>query len=139
MAQADPKWPFAALLDHLIGAGEDRGRHGEAERLRGLEVDDQLECGRLLDRQIGRLGALEDLSGINAGLAIGSCEARSVADQAAGRGEFARLINRRKGMACCQRNELVASTEEERIGANNKRAGLQLDECCESGIDLTFV
>ena len=46
-------------------------RHGEAERLGGLEVDDQLELGRLLDRQIGRLGALEDLSGVNAGLAIG--------------------------------------------------------------------
>jgi hypothetical protein len=29
--------------------------------------------GRLLDRQIGRLGALEDLSGVNAGLAKGSC------------------------------------------------------------------
>ena len=27
---------------------------------------DQLEFGRLLDRQIGRLGALEDLSGVNA-------------------------------------------------------------------------
>ena len=34
----------------------------EAERLGGLEVDDQLELGRLPHRQIGRLLALEDAS-----------------------------------------------------------------------------
>ena len=33
----------------------------EAERLGGLEVDDELKLGRLLDRQIGRLGALQDM------------------------------------------------------------------------------
>jgi hypothetical protein len=53
-------------LDHLIGAGKDRWRDCQAEGLGGLEIDDQLECCRLLDRQIGGLGAVEDLSGINA-------------------------------------------------------------------------
>ncbi len=71
----------------------------QAERLGGLEIDDQLECRRLLDRQIGGLGALEDPSGVNADLAIDAGEARSIADQAAGRGEFAPLIDRRNGMA----------------------------------------
>ena len=36
------------LLDHHIGSGEQRLRNGEAECLRGLEVDYQLELGRLL-------------------------------------------------------------------------------------------
>jgi hypothetical protein len=29
-----------ALLDDLVGAGEDRWRHGETERVRGLQIDD---------------------------------------------------------------------------------------------------
>jgi hypothetical protein len=38
-----------ALLDDLIRALQERLRDRQAESLRGLEVDDQLECGRLLD------------------------------------------------------------------------------------------
>jgi hypothetical protein len=48
------------LLDHLVGACEQRGRDGEAERLRGLDIDDKLEFGRLFDRQIAGIGALEN-------------------------------------------------------------------------------
>src|ERR1700712_2866542 len=46
----------AALLNDL-GLGEERRWNINAERLGGLEVDDQLEGRRLLDRQIGGLGA----------------------------------------------------------------------------------
>jgi hypothetical protein len=59
-------------FDHFVGSGEDRWRHGQAEPLRCLEIDHQLEGGRVLDRQIGRLGALQDLAGVNADLAIDS-------------------------------------------------------------------
>ena len=47
-----------SLLDHLVRAREQHGRHFEAERLRGLQVDNELEPGRLLNRQVGRLLAL---------------------------------------------------------------------------------
>jgi len=38
------------LLDDLVGAGEDLIWDGEAESLRGLQVDYQVELGWLLER-----------------------------------------------------------------------------------------
>ena len=42
----------------------------EAKGIRSLQVDYELELGRLQDRQIGRLIALEDAAGIDASLPI---------------------------------------------------------------------
>ena len=42
-----------------------RRGHVEAERLGGLEVDDELELGRLLHRQVGGLLALENAVGVD--------------------------------------------------------------------------
>jgi hypothetical protein len=36
---------LAHLVDHLVSAGEQHRRHREAERLRGLEVDHELQLG----------------------------------------------------------------------------------------------
>src|SRR5215470_2221708 len=116
-----------ALLDHLVGAHQHRSRHSEAQRLGGLEVDDQLEGRRLLDRQIRGLGALEDLSRVSTDQAKGRNEAWPIADQAAGSGEFTPRIARRNGTARCQRNDLLAPAGQERIRADDERAGMESD------------
>src|SRR5262245_50179010 len=49
-----------ALLDHLVGLRQQRGRHGEPECFRRLQVDDQLVFGRRLHRKVNWLLAPED-------------------------------------------------------------------------------
>src|SRR5215831_1676315 len=51
----------ASLFDHLVGAGEQGRRDFEANRLRGLEIQDKLEFRGLLDRKVTGLGALQNL------------------------------------------------------------------------------
>ena len=55
--QRSTRETMPGLLDHFVGAHEKRFRDRESERLRGGEVDDQIEPGRLLNRDVGRLGA----------------------------------------------------------------------------------
>jgi hypothetical protein len=68
-----------SYFDHLVGARQQLIRHIQAERLRGLKVDDQLDLGALLHWQVRGLRALEDAAGIDAGLAIGIGDVDSVA------------------------------------------------------------
>src|SRR5215470_2886098 len=72
---------IASLFDHLVGADEYRRRNVEAKRLRGLEIDDEIELGGLHHRQIGRLRTFENPADVDAGLAIGVRKVRSIAHQ----------------------------------------------------------
>ena len=49
---------LAHSFDHLVGAAEQGKRHREAERLCGLEVENQLSLRGLLDGQVCWLFAL---------------------------------------------------------------------------------
>jgi hypothetical protein len=57
------------LFDHLVGAGKQRGRDGNSERFGCLEIDHQIELGRLLNRKVGWLCALENLVNVASGSA----------------------------------------------------------------------
>jgi hypothetical protein len=45
----------------LIGAIDEKHRNVEAERARGLEIDRKVELCRLLDGDVGRSGAAQNL------------------------------------------------------------------------------
>jgi len=44
-------------LDHLVGQGKHARGNGDAECLRGFQIDDQRELARRLDREIAGAGA----------------------------------------------------------------------------------
>jgi hypothetical protein len=67
-----------SLIDDRVGAGEDGRREGEPDRRGRLGTQDHLELGRLLDRQVGRLGAVQDAIDVAGGLARQAGIARSV-------------------------------------------------------------
>jgi hypothetical protein len=50
----------ARLFDHLVGAGDDRRRYGEADHSCSSQVDNEFELNRRLHWQISRLFALKD-------------------------------------------------------------------------------
>jgi hypothetical protein len=50
-----------SLFDHFVGATQHRKRHCQAECLGGLEIDDQFDLGRLLNRQISGFRAVKNL------------------------------------------------------------------------------
>src|SRR5215469_8208424 len=100
-------------FDHLVGGNQQLVGHGEAEHPGGLGVDDQLELGRLYDRQVRGFGALEDATGINADLTIHIHNVASVGHQPAGLDKFTVPIYRGEPVAPSQEDELDTPSVEE--------------------------
>jgi hypothetical protein len=77
-----------SLFDDLIGAAGQGQRDGDAQRLGGLEVDEELDLGCLLDRQVRGLFALEDVIDI-------TCRAPELVDRIGPVGDQAADLSRR--------------------------------------------
>ena len=88
-------------LDHLVGARQQCLWNRNTHRLSGLEVDHQLELGRLFDRDVGDLSAAEELDELSAHkLSKDLNEARSVASKAAFLRHFGPLIDGWQAQRC---------------------------------------
>ena len=115
-----------SLFDHFIGAILYRLRHGDAECLCSLEVEEQLDFACLLDRQVGGFLALEDTADVPASEAIGIYDAAAIANQAAGCHELVILINHRQRIADRQCSQLFEAVIKECIRAYDERTGTRI-------------
>src|SRR5262245_2027050 len=81
-------------LDDLIRPGQERRWDRQTEGLGGLEVDDELELGRLLDGEVARLSTFEDLVDVASGAPKQIGDIRAVGHQALGFDKLPQLIHR---------------------------------------------
>ena|SRR5947207_4305616 len=88
------------LFDHFVGGGEQLVRDGQAERLGGLQINDQLELGRQLDRQICWFSTLQDLIDIGGGAPKQIRAVGSISQEAPGIGELPEMKGRRQMILC---------------------------------------
>ena len=109
-------------FDDLVGNSHHARWNGEAKRLGGLEINDQLELRRLQHGQVGGLLALENPASVDADLTVRIREAGSVAHQAAGLGVLAQLINRRNFVACSKSRQSIAGEKEMRTTSDDQCA-----------------
>ena len=128
-----------SLFDHLVGAGEQRRRHCEAERFGRLEVYDQFNFCGLLDRQISWLLTLEDAARVNAGMTIRVPNTACIAHESTGRGKLAIVVDRRHRTVEGQRGELFSPRIEEYVGTDYDPVCSQSVQGRESAIDFVLV
>src|SRR5262249_34829558 len=109
--------------------------NGEAERLRGPEINYEVKFRGLLDRQVGRLLAFENAASVDAGQAVRIGCARSVAHQTAGSGES---VDRGNRVLCRERDYQIASAVEKCIGADDERADSLLSDGRKDRAEFRF-
>src|SRR4030095_6401489 len=124
----------AASLDDLIRPRQQRGRDREAEGFGGLEVDDESELRRLLDRQVGWLGALENLRRQRRAPPEQIGIIRPVAQEAAKLRPDRRLRNRREPVRGGELQETCA--ERKRDVMHPERI---MPRCCDRGQGMVTV
>jgi hypothetical protein len=99
-------------------------------------VDDQLELGRLHDRQFRRSRPFENSAGITPGEAPSVRNAGSVTDQPSARNAFQGGLDGREAMPSSQGNQPVGTLEQEWIRADQKRPGAALDDRGEGSFEI---
>src|SRR5262249_54282380 len=106
----------------------------------GLQIDEQLDLRDLCDWQVGRLLALENAAGVNAGKPVAGRNIACVAREAAGRNELAIMENRRYCVMERQRCKLFAPATKERITAADYEPGHSTlsNNACEYRLEVSF-
>src|SRR6516164_3111422 len=126
-------------LDHLVGAGRERGWDFHAEDLCGLQIEDEFELRGLLNWQIGGLCAFENASGIDADLTIDVETICAIAHQSACFHPVAPLKHGGNGMPGRLCNDLNQAGGKHAVGNDDEPARFALHQLGESLVDFLAV
>src|SRR5262249_27891412 len=124
------------LLDYLIRSQQQRWRDGEAERLGRLEVDHELELRGLLDGQIGRLRALENLIDVGGGAPPDIRQARAVRHEPPALDIFPQAVCCGHVTGCCEVCEPCAMKLKHRVGHDDECLRALLGHRRERALEL---
>ena len=101
-----------------------------------LRLTDERELGRLLDRQIGRLGALEDFVHVNRGAPVHVLVARPIRHQAAGLDQFAVRIDIWQALLGGEIHHAFAVMQEYAVGQDEERLRLLFEDRGECAVEV---
>jgi hypothetical protein len=120
--RSDSEAALAASFDHLVGAGEQRGRYREPESVRGLQIDHQIEPRGLYNGKVCRRCSFEYPAGIEARLAIGFLDVAAIEDQSPCLDKLPEVINGRYSVARRQLDDLLRPAVGWRDGTASRRS-----------------
>src|SRR6185369_1317999 len=123
------------LFDHLVGASEERRRHGEAKCLGRFEIDHQLVLGWLLHRQVGWLLSLEDTSDIRGAAPPQVGVVNSIGNQASARHKEAVGIHGRQFRTRSQTYDQFTVHSRKWVCENNHPAIGLAGKCADCAVD----
>jgi len=123
-------------LDGLISTHRNRPRDAESERFGSLEIDDELEPRRLLDRKVRREGATQDSVDECCRAANLLRQVGPVCQQAASVHILSARKTGRKLKPQRKLGDPIALTEEHRISQEDDRFGLGPRDRSERGVEF---
>src|SRR6516225_1978605 len=126
-------------LDHLVGDQQEIARYSQAESFSCLEVDNELELARRLNRKITSLLTFEDSIGINRRALKIVDLGNSVGQQAAIFSPVMEWVDGRQSVASRQRDDLSAMGIGEAVRHHDKAAVRLACLCGNDGFDFAAV
>src|SRR5688572_23134248 len=108
------------LLDDPVGAIENRQRKGDADRPCGSLIDEQLEQGGLLDRELGRARAPKDALDVGYGFCPVLSEVGAVAHQTAVAGRERARPHRRHLVLQQEAHDLPSRRAQQHVGLDQQ-------------------